>query len=114
MPKKPEMPLSGPAPKGPRKGVEHSATPIGQVRVKRGYSQEEVARAIGFRGVGCGVTISGWELGRLMPSDRNIEALARLYKIPLGQLRYLFGLTFRDGAANRRNLARLIKPLDVP
>jgi Zn-dependent peptidase ImmA (M78 family)/DNA-binding XRE family transcriptional regulator len=53
-----------------------------RARDEAGYSQEDVAAALGVSRV----MVSYWESGKRPPNDRQIAALARLYRVAIGQL----------------------------
>jgi Zn-dependent peptidase ImmA (M78 family)/DNA-binding XRE family transcriptional regulator len=55
---------------------------LAQAREDAGYSQEDVAAALGVHRV----MVSYWETGQRTPNDRQLAALARLYGLTISQL----------------------------
>ncbi len=56
--------------------------PLVDARTEAGYSQEDVAAALGVSRA----MVSYWESGKREPNDRQLVALARLYRLPVGVL----------------------------
>jgi Zn-dependent peptidase ImmA (M78 family)/DNA-binding XRE family transcriptional regulator len=55
---------------------------MARARIEVGYSQDDVAAALGVSRA----MVSYWESGKRSPSDRQVAALARLYRVSVAQL----------------------------
>ena len=58
-----------------------------QLRVERGYSQQQVAELLGLKSHN---RICRWEKGQLVPHLKNLIKLSELYQLPISE--FSFGL----------------------
>lgn len=62
-------------------------------RRKANLTQSQVADAVGV----AQVTVSQWESGETRPREKNLAALARLFKVKYSQVQYLIGISQEPG-----------------
>ena len=75
---------------------------LAHARQKRGWSQRELARAIGLSQS----TVSYWEQGKSLPEPANVVELERVLELESGTLARLLG--YMPAATMRREMATVL------